>query len=290
MPNAFVEPNVPLTTLIKDIPGGQRIPNFSSRLFFFDNLILPVERLPEPLRGAAASRHIFSEGKLRDPKLNRVLWERRSPGGVELAKACLGAKEEFENGKFRPVLDGDLDKLRAVEGTEVFISQRLIEYASLEKQLVISIDFLDGLPIPSNKWSLEGILEFKRKNYKAYRGFWNALDQITSDLRFLNHPDPETQLRTEVIQGIDEYTAKAKDTFGSRIRDAISFHYSISKTAPAISLAGFSEAQNWVDFPALASFTIGALGIVEVKLALKPALPPLSQRARGMSYLSKIIS
>lgn len=287
MPSVLIEPEISLLTKLSDIPVSRKIPNFSSRLFFFDYFLLGAERFPSAYGREAEVRNLFEGEQSRFLEKNQIGFRFSNLGEVDFASSALNAKEEFQEGRFKPERPRDIDVLSKIAERDVFVSDRLMKMTSNEYP-VISLEFVDGMPIPPRNWKPEKIFKFKRKNHSKYMAFWQALDTLASDAVFLNDPDPQHLVRRGILDGLGELAAASTDTFGNRLRDATTFQFTPARTGSFASLATALYTQPYIEFSTAFPVFLGALGIVNITYKMSRSHPPLSQSARGMTYLSNI--
>jgi hypothetical protein len=203
----------------------------------------------------------------------------------------LEAKQSFENGNFNPFIESDRTSLEKISGGDIFISERLALTLTNEKP-VLTIEFVDGLPIPPRDWSYDGILEFKNRHQLEYKQFWDAVFNLAMTGEWIEKPNLEMSIRKDILEGLEAYNRYSAETFGLRLKNSLSLNITPARTSAFLTMMFGPNALPLANLalPITYNFTVAGLGLIRLALDMKRSTPELSQTARGMSYLSKIQS
>jgi hypothetical protein len=293
---AIITTDVDGTTPIKDVATAQRVNNFRSLLFFYDEFMILLEARPSAAFQIGSPHRQLNSGSNIDFLSDKnLLFASLCPPDRAISEATSNARDSFAKGQVGTEFNFN-SLAEDIGERDVFISRRMAaNYVDLHANLVI--EFLDGIAIPDDRISFEDIAKFKERRRAEYMGFWHSIFGLATQIDWLTSNDPASELRATILNDLNAYNRVSSETWGKRVVDKMSFQFVLDKTAittlagaalSSSAAAGAAVGLPSAIIPSSVAVGLGLLGTVRFSIDLLPSKPPMPQGAMGMSYLSKV--
>jgi Family of unknown function (DUF6236) len=274
MKRILLDPGGSVDQSVSTIPTKKGVENLRSKLAFFDQIATIKERYPPAAFRAGESFRRLTD--FDDPIGQNYLAEKR----LYFAHDIRG--NQFLAAAIDEMTDYLLNQDPIVD---LIIPDRIAQQLHQTNPCIV-FKAIDGFTIPPDDVALEDILLFKERRRAEYEAFWHCVDEIANEVEWLGAPDSLTALKGNLLAALGDYERVNSEKWGRRVVDSMSLKFAIgAKQAIALGAAAIT---NYANMPEILTLLAGAAGLVEFSVELCPSTRPLSDRARAMSYASRV--
>ena len=274
MKRILLDPGGGIDQSISTIPTRKGVENLRSKLAFFDQIATIKERFPPAAFRTGDSFRRLTD--FDDPIGQNYLAEKKLyfahdiRGNQSLAAATDEMTDYLLNQD--PVVD-------------LILPDRIARQLHQTNPCIV-LRAIDGFTIPTDDVALEDVLNFKEYRRAEYEAFWHCVDDIANQVDWLGAPDSLSTLKGNLRAALDDFERVNSEKWLRRVVDSFSLSFTMA-TSSAMAI-GSAALTSLVGRPDLAQVTAGLAGVVTFSVLLCQSTPPLSNRARAMSYASQV--